>query len=55
MAVFYPGLVSVSFRPLAPAEVIAAAKGAGLSEIEWGGDVHVPSEDPAMAETVSKL
>lgn len=38
---FYPGLVSVSFRPLSPDEVIDACKKSGISRIEWGTDSHV--------------
>lgn len=36
------GICSISFRALSPNEVIAAASGAGLDCIEWGGDVHAP-------------
>lgn len=38
-----PGLVSVTFRHLGVAEVVALACRAGLRAVEWGGDVHVPS------------
>jgi sugar phosphate isomerase/epimerase len=38
----HPGLVSVTFRQLAPAEIIALVRQAGLRGIEWGGDIHVP-------------
>jgi 3-dehydroshikimate dehydratase len=48
-----PGLVSVTFRRLAPAEVVSVAVRAGLRAIEWGGDVHVP--DPATAARVGRL
>lgn len=50
-----PGLVSISFRALAPAAVIAAAKAAGLTGIEWGGDVHAPHGDVAAARNVAAL
>lgn len=36
------GLCSVSFRALSALEVMRLAAGAGLSCIEWGGDVHAP-------------
>ena len=36
------GIVSVTFRALAPEQVIALTKQAGLDGIEWGSDVHVP-------------
>lgn len=39
------GLVSVSFRPLSPREVIDCAARAGLKHIEWGSDVHAPCSD----------
>lgn len=37
-----PGLVSVTFRPLAPEAIITLAKENRLYAIEWGGDTHVP-------------
>lgn len=46
---FYTGLVSVSFRPLSPFEIVTLCKDAGLSMIEWGGDIHVPDEKAAVA------
>ena len=48
------GLVSVTFRALSPQGVIAAAVAAGLSGIEWGGDVHVPHGDLAAAREVRR-
>ena len=39
----HPGLVSVTFRQLSPAEIVALVKQAGLKGIEWGGDIHVPA------------
>ncbi len=36
------GVCSVSFRPLSAGDVLSAARDAGLSCIEWGGDVHAP-------------
>ena len=47
-----PGLVSVSFRGLAPEEIIPLAVRCGLRAIEWGGDIHVPCGDLARAEAV---
>ena len=49
------GLVSVTFRKLAPAEVVALVREAGLKGIEWGGDLHVPHGDIARAREVSEL
>ncbi len=48
------GLVSVTFRALTPAQVIGAAVAAGLSGIEWGGDIHVPHGDLAAAREVRR-
>ena len=50
-----PGLVSVTFRKLSPSEIVALVKQAGLSGIEWGGDVHVPSGDLGRAREVREL
>jgi len=46
------GLVSVTFRNLAPDEVIRLVKRAGLEGIEWGGDVHVPHGNLQRAREV---
>ena len=35
------GLVSITFRNKTPREIVALMKRAGLSQVEWGGDVHV--------------
>jgi len=37
-----PGLVSVTFRKLTPAQIADAMKESELFAIEWGGDIHVP-------------
>jgi 3-dehydroshikimate dehydratase len=47
------GLVSISFRSLEVAQVIALAQQAGLGSIEWGGDVHVPPGDVETAQRVA--
>lgn len=46
---FYPGLVSISFRSLTPESVIKICKSAGLAAIEWGTDSHVKSAESATA------
>lgn len=51
---FIPGLVSVSFRPLAPTAVLELAAQAGLQAIEWGGDIHAPHGDIARAREVAR-
>ena len=48
-----PGLVSVTFRQLSPAEIVALTVDAGLAAIEWGGDVHVPLGDFRTAREVA--
>lgn len=48
------GLVSVTFRKLAPARIIELVVEAGLAGIEWGGDIHVPHGHIATAETVRR-
>ncbi len=51
----HPGSVSVTFRKLPPAEIVSLVRVAGLTGIEWGGDVHVPHGDLARAREVRKL
>ena len=51
----HPGLVSVTFRKLQPAEIVALVKQAGLKGIEWGGDVHVPHGDLGRAREVREI
>ncbi|MGZ4710554.1 MAG: TIM barrel protein, partial [Acidimicrobiales bacterium] len=43
------GLCSVTLRAQTVAEVAALAATAGLTAIEWGGDVHVPAGDDLAA------
>jgi 3-dehydroshikimate dehydratase len=45
-----PGLCSVTVRHLGIEEVAKLAAEAGLTAIEWGGDVHVPPGDVAAAK-----
>ena len=49
------GLVSVTFRKFTPAEIIKLVKQAELDGVEWGGDVHVPHGNKAVASEVFKL
>jgi sugar phosphate isomerase/epimerase len=49
---YIPGLVSVSFRKLSPSIIIDACVRSGLLAIEWGGDIHVPHGDVAIAQKV---
>ena len=52
---FAAGLVSVSFREERPESILREASAAGLSGIEWGGDVHVPPGDLDTARSVARL
>lgn len=49
------GLVSISFRSWSVEKIIALSVEAGLSAIEWGGDVHVPHGDTETARRVGRL
>ncbi len=40
---------------MAPEAIVEAAAGASVAGIEWGGDVHVPPGDLAIAETIGTL
>jgi 3-dehydroshikimate dehydratase len=50
----YPGLVSITYRDLAPHEIITLAARAGLKGIEWGSDLHVPEDDVKLATEVGQ-
>ena len=52
---FVAGLVTVTFRQLAPREVIELARETKLSALEWGGDVHVPPGDLEQAREVGRI
>ncbi len=49
------GLVSVTFRSKNRADIVSLSAKAGLSEIEWGGDVHVPHGDLTAAREAAEL
>lgn len=40
---------------MAPAEIVGLAARAGLTGVEWGGDVHVPHGDVAQARAVAGM
>ena len=44
------GLVSITFRKKTPREIVELMKRAGLSYVEWGGDVHVKPGAGSAAE-----
>ena len=49
------GLVSVTFRKLAPGAIIDLVRQADLAAIEWGGDIHVPHGNLQQADTVGRM
>jgi len=49
------GLVSVTFRKLTAGAIIDKAAECGLTCVEWGGDIHVPHGDLAVAHEVGRL
>lgn len=51
---FRPGLCSVTFRRMSPMDVIVVAARAGLHDIQWGSDIHVPAGNAAAAREVRK-
>jgi 3-dehydroshikimate dehydratase len=51
---FTPGLVSITFRKLTPAQIIDLVARAKLTGIEWGGDVHVPHGNLTVAREVAR-
>lgn len=51
-AMIRSGFVSITLRKLKALEVVGVVADAGLSGIEWGGDVHVPHGDLRTAERV---
>ena len=51
---FRSGLVSITLRQEPFQRVIDTVAEAGLQGIEWGGDVHVPHGDLAIAEAVGQ-
>jgi len=50
-----PGWVSITFRSLTAERIIALVRQAGLSAIEWGGDIHVRHGDTGRAREVRRL
>lgn len=50
-----PGLVSITFRQLSPAQIVDLVVQAQLDAIEWGGDVHVPHGDVQQAQAVRQM
>jgi 3-dehydroshikimate dehydratase len=50
-----PGLLSVTFRNLSARRIISLARRAGLVGIEWGSDVHVPSDNIALAVETGQM
>ena len=55
MCAYRLGLVSVSFRAHTPEEILQAMKETKLDYIEWGGDVHAPSNEPEKIRHIATL
>jgi sugar phosphate isomerase/epimerase len=51
---FTPGLVSITFRKLTPTQIVDLVRRAGVTGIEWGGDIHVPHGRVDIAKDVAK-
>jgi len=51
----HTGLLSITFRSLAPDEIVRLTAETGLEGIEWGGDVHVPPGNVNIARDVARL
>jgi 3-dehydroshikimate dehydratase len=51
----YPGLVSVTFKPLPAREIVDLAVKAGLASIEWSSDHHAPHGDLQTACAVGRM
>ena len=51
----HAGLVSITFRQLEPARIVALAQEARLASIEWGGDLHAPPGDERRARQVASM
>ncbi len=49
------GLVSVTFRQLSPEKIVGLCVKTSLQTIEWGGDIHVPPGDAAVASSVGEM
>lgn len=49
---FETGLTSISFRGHTVETLLGAASHAGLRQMEWGSDIHVPAGDLTLARTV---
>ncbi len=50
-----PGLVSITFRKLSPAEIVKHCAANHLQCIEWGGDMHVPHGRTEVAREVARI
>ena len=49
------GLVSITFRKLAPHAIIDLVTRADLAGIEWGGDIHAPHGEISVAREVAQM
>lgn len=49
------GLTSVTFRNRSAEDILQLCRAIGIDDIEWGGDVHVPPGDLALAQDIQTL
>jgi len=49
------GLCSITFRKLSCFQIVDLVRKAGLHAIEWGGDIHVPPGNIAVAQDALRL
>ncbi|MDF2721161.1 MAG: endonuclease [Paenibacillus sp.] len=54
-SLFVGGLLSVTFRKLQVKEIVELTAKSGLQLIEWGGDIHVPPGDIAVAKETARM
>jgi len=52
---FRLGLASVSFRNNTQREILEAMRGAGLTHIEWGSDLHAPHKSLTMLAELAEM
>ena len=55
MSQFSLGLCSVSFRKHTPEEILGEMQKTGLDRIEWGGDIHAPSNNLPRLKQLAQL
>lgn len=52
---FEAGMLSVTFRKLSVEKIVELSAQAGLDVIGWGGDIHVPHGETAVAAATARM